>query len=60
MSGCAVAPVLLPALLCDTQPDMKAILYAQFNPAKTLRASLHDRNVFRAMIIGALLCSLCL
>jgi len=34
---------------------MKAIIYAQLNPAKTLQQIVSDRNLCRLMAIGALL-----
>jgi hypothetical protein len=34
---------------------MKEILYAQFNPAKTMLVFLRDREIFRMSIFGAML-----
>ena len=34
---------------------MKEILYAQFNPTKTMRVFLRDREVLRMSILGALI-----
>jgi hypothetical protein len=34
---------------------MKEILYAQFNPTKTLPVFLRDREIFRMSILGAML-----
>ncbi len=39
-------------------PGMKAFLYAQLNPVKTLRQLVQDRELCRLMAIGAVLCAL--
>ncbi len=37
---------------------MKAFLYAQFNPVKTMQQLIHDRWVYRTLLCGALLVGL--
>jgi hypothetical protein len=39
---------------------MKAVIYAQFNPVKTLRQLIGDRCALRLLILGALLVATCL
>ena len=41
--------------MCEAFRDMREILYAQFNPTKTLPVFLRDRELFRMSILGALL-----
>lgn len=41
--------------MCEASRDMKEILYAQFNPTKTLPVFLRDREIFRMSILGAML-----
>lgn len=38
---------------------MKALLYAQINPSKTLRQLVDDRNLYRLMALAALILSWC-
>jgi hypothetical protein len=38
---------------------MKAILYAQLKPAKTLRQLISDRRFYRALILAALVMTWC-
>jgi hypothetical protein len=38
---------------------MKAILYAQFNPQKTLEQFVNDRNLYRFLIVAVLIMSAC-
>ena len=33
---------------------MKAMLYAQLNPSKTMRQLINDRNAFRVAMLGGL------
>jgi hypothetical protein len=39
---------------------MKAVIYAQFNPVKTMRQLIGDRCALRLLILGALLVATCL
>jgi hypothetical protein len=39
---------------------MKAVLYAQFNPVKSMRQLIGDRCVLRLCILVALLLAVCL
>ena len=39
---------------------MKAVIYAQFNPVKTMRQLIGDRCTLRLLILGALLVATCL
>jgi len=39
---------------------MKAILYAQLNPTKTMRQLVNDRNLYRLAIVSSLLMAWCL
>ena len=39
---------------------MKAALYAQFNPQKTLAQIIQDRDAMRLMLLGALVLAWCL
>lgn len=38
---------------------MKAILYAQFQPVKTMKQFISDRNLFRTLALGMLLVNWC-
>jgi hypothetical protein len=38
---------------------MKAKLYAQFNPSKTMKQLINDRNLFRLGLLSALLFAWC-
>ena len=38
---------------------MKALLYAQFNPQKTMEQLVNDRAIFRYLIVGILILSVC-
>lgn len=42
-------------------PDaiMKAKLYAQFNPTKTMSQLINDRALYRLLIVGCLFCAWC-
>ena len=40
--------------------NMKAILYAQFNPSKTMSQLINDRTVFRLGLVTSLLLAWCL
>ncbi len=39
---------------------MKAVLYAQLNPQKTLAQLIQDRQALRLMMLGSLLLACCL
>ena len=39
---------------------MKAVIYAQINPVKTLRQLIGDRCALRLLILGALVVATCL
>jgi hypothetical protein len=39
---------------------MKAKLYAQFNPTKTMSQLINDRALYRLMIVGVLFCAWCI
>jgi hypothetical protein len=39
---------------------MKAKLYAQFNPMKTMSQLINDRALYRLLMLGTLLCAWCL
>ncbi len=49
----------LDAVSCDGWA-MRNVLYAQLNPAKTMRQMLKDRHIYRGLILGALLIAWCL
>jgi hypothetical protein len=38
---------------------MKAFLYAQFNPSKTLAQVVNDRNLYRVLLMVALILASC-
>jgi hypothetical protein len=38
---------------------MKALLYAQLNPSKTLRQFIDDRNLYRLLLLTALILAWC-
>jgi hypothetical protein len=38
---------------------MKALLYAQFNPQKTMEQLVNDRAIFRYLIVAVLILSAC-
>jgi hypothetical protein len=38
---------------------MKAILYAQFQPVKTMKQFINDRSVFRTLLLVMLLVNWC-
>ena len=38
---------------------MRAILYAQFNPQKTLEQFINDRSLYRCLILTVLILSAC-
>ena len=38
---------------------MKAILYAQFQPVKTMKQFISDRSLFRTLALGMLLVNWC-
>lgn len=38
---------------------MKALLYAQINPSKTLRQLVDDRNLYRLLAMAALILAWC-
>jgi hypothetical protein len=40
--------------------NMKAILYAQFNPSKTMSQLINDRDVFRLVLLSSLFLAWCL
>jgi len=39
---------------------MKAILYAQLNPSKTMKQLIEDRNLYRLVIVTSLFLAWCL
>jgi hypothetical protein len=40
--------------------NMKAILYAQLNPSKTMKQLIQDRNLYRCVIVASLFLAWCL
>jgi hypothetical protein len=38
---------------------MKAILYAQFHPVKTMQQFINDRSLFRSLMLGMLVLNWC-
>jgi hypothetical protein len=38
---------------------MKALFYAQINPSKTLRQLINDRNLYRLIVLAALILAWC-
>ena len=38
---------------------MKSIIYSQLYPVKTMKQMVNDRNVYRLIIIGALILNWC-
>jgi len=38
---------------------MKTLLYAQINPSKTLRQLIDDRNLYRLLVLAALILAWC-
>jgi hypothetical protein len=57
--GC---PELHDLACCGTMSSdaiMKAILYAQFNPTKTMSQLIKDRNLYRLVMIGCLFAAWC-
>jgi hypothetical protein len=38
---------------------MKALLYAQFNPSKTLRQLISDRHLYRLLVLIAVILAWC-
>lgn len=52
--------LLRPPRVCHIESAiMKAILYAQFNPQKTLEQFVNDRNLYRFLIVAVLIMSAC-
>lgn len=39
--------------------SMKAIVYAQLHPAKTMKQFINDRSLYRILILGMLLVNWC-
>jgi hypothetical protein len=51
--------IWLPGVCNIESAIMKAILYAQLNPQKTLEQFVSDRNLYRFLIVAVLIISAC-